>query len=280
MVVLTDRGEAKMSWKNKIIAALVAVGLMTCSSLSYAFGEMEHVNLDVYVYPSGAPLGYIESDVTKPQGFDIDIVYELQRRLFFTLEENRIFPLQFDAAFQRLEEGSADLVVGGISFTQARAEKYDFTPIYFRSCLAVVYSKRHHPEIKSAQDLKGLKVGFQRGTTAADFIDATGGQGVPFDNTILALFQVSDGKLDALIYDRPPMAEFVRTMPNLDLAVTNDVFGEAACEFAFVMPKNYKYTRIINQTMQSMMDDGTIDALLKKWHLEKLDDLRASQAQD
>ena len=227
-----------MSWKNKIIAALVAVGLMTCSSLSYAFGEMEHVNLDVYVYPSGAPLGYIEADVTKPQGFDVDIVYELQRRLFFTLEENRIFPLQFDAAFQRLEEGSADLVIGGISFTQARAEKYDFTPIYFRSC------------------------------------------GVPFDNTILALFQVAEGKLDALIYDRPPMAEFVRTMPNLDLAVTNDVFGEAACEFAFAMPKDYKYTRIINQTMQSMMDDGTIDALLKKWHLEKLDDLRAAQAQD
>ena len=46
------------------------------------------------------------------------------------------------------------------------------------------------------------------------------------------------------------------------------------------MPKDYKYTRIINQTMQSMMDDGTIDALLKKWHLEKLDDLRAAQAQD
>ena len=91
---------------------------------------------------------------------------------------------------------------------------------------------------------------------------------------------MSDGQLDALIYDRPPMAEFVRTMPNLDLAVTNDVFGEAACEFAFAMPKNYPYTRLINQTLQSMIDDGTIDELLKKWHLEKLDDLRAAQAQD
>ena len=264
-------------WKNRVAAAVMAVGLQACSSVSHAMGELENVTLDVFVNPVGAPMGFIEDSVNRPQGIDVDIVYELQRRLLFTLRENRIFPLARDAAFQRLEHGTADLVVGGISYTKERAKKYDFTPIYFRSCLAVVYSKRHHPEIKSAQDLKGLKVGFQRGTTAADFIDATGGQGVPFDNTILALFQVSDGKLDALIYDRPPMAEFVRTMPNLDLAVANDVFGEAACEFAFAMPKDSRYGFLIKDTMNTMLQDGTIDAILEKWHLEKLEDLKKQQ---
>ena len=222
-------------------------------------------------------MGFIEDDVSRPQGVDVDIVYELQRRLLFTLRDNRIFPLQRDIAFGRLENDTADLVIGSISYTKERAKKYDFTPIYYRSCLSVVYSTRHHPEIKSIHDLKGLKVGYERGSTATDFINETGGQGVPFENNIMALFQVADGQLDALIYDRPPMLDFVRTMKNLDLAVTNDVFGEAACEFAFAMPKDSRYGFLIKDTMNTMLQDGTIDAILEKWHLEKLEDLKKQQ---
>lgn len=273
-------GKKKMGWKNKLVAAVLAAGLMAYSSLSNAMGELENVTLDVYVYPAGAPLGFIEADVTRPQGADIDIVYELQRRLLFTLRENRIFPLQRDEAFKRLENGTADLLVGSISYTHERAQKFDFTPIYYRSCLAVVYSKRHHPEIKSMEDLRGLKVGFERGSTAASFIGATGGQGVPFDNNIMALFQVSDGQLDALIYDRPVVADFVREMKSLDLALTDDVFGEAAAEFAYAMPKNSPYSLLINDTFKAMMNDGTVDAILNKWHLERLEDLKKAKAAD
>lgn len=266
-----------MGWKNKIVAAVVAAGLTAFSSLTHAMGELENVTLDVFVYPAGAPLGFIEENVSRPQGVDVDIVYELQRRLLFTLRDNRIFPLQRDVAFARLENDTADLVIGSISYTKERAQKYDFTPIYYRSCLAVVYSSRNHPEIKSIQDLKGLKVGYERGSTAADFIQETGGQGVPFENNIMALFEVADGQLDALIYDRPPMLDFVNTMKTLGLSVTNDVFGEAACEFAFAMPKDSRYTFLINETMNTMLQDGTIDAILKKWHVEKLEDLKQKQ---
>lgn len=269
-----------MGWKNKLVAAVLAAGLMAYSSLSNAMGELENVTLDVFVYPAGAPMGFIEEDVSHPQGSDIDIVHELQRRLLFNLRENRVFPLQRDVAFQRLENGTADLVVGSISYTQARAQKYDFTPIYYRSCLAVVYSKAHHPEIKSIKDLRGLKVGYERGSPASDFIGATGGQGVPFDNNILALFEVSDGTLDALIYDRPVVADFVREMKSMNLAVTNEVFGEDACEFAFAMQKDSPYAPIINDTLKAMMNDGTVDAILNKWHLEKLEDLKKAQASE
>ena len=266
-------------WKNRVAAAVMAVGLLACSSVSHAMGELENVTLDVFVNPVGAPMGFIEDSVNRPQGIDVDIVYELQRRLLFTLRENRIFPLDRDAAFQRLEHGTADLVVGGISYTKERAKKYDFTPIYFRSCLVVVYSKRHHPEIKNMFDLKGLKVGYKRGSPTLNFVEQTGGKGAPFDDNLMALFQVSDGQLDALIYDRPPMVDFVRTMDSLDLAVTNDVFGDEASCFAFALPKDSRYGFLISETLETMLADGTIDAILKKWHAEKVEDLRKNQQQ-
>ena len=264
-------------WKNRVAAAVMAVGLLACSSLCHALGELENVTLDVFVNPVGAPMGFIEDSVNRPQGIDVDIVYELQRRLLFTLRENRIFPLARDAAFQRLEHGTADLVVGGISYTKERAEKYDFTPIYFRSCLSVVYSKRHHPEIKSLDDLRGLKVGIKRHSTTEAYVKQVGAQSVPFDNNFNALFAVSDGRLDALIYDRPAMADFVRVMKTLDLAVTNDIFGEDVCQFAFAMPKNSRRAFLINETLEQMLKDGTVDAILKRWHAEKIEDLRKAQ---
>ena len=266
-----------MGWKNKIIATLVAASLMAFSSLSHANGELENVTMRVYMNPVGAPLSFIEEDVTRPQGIDVDIVYELQRRLLFSLYENRIFPLARDEALYRLEKENADLVIGGISYTKERAEKYDFTPIYFRSCLSVVYSKRHHPEIKSLDDLRGLKVGIKRHSTTEAYVKQVGAQSVPFDNNFNALFAVSDGRLDALIYDRPAMADFVRVMKTLDLAVTNDIFGEDVCQFAFAMPKNSRRAFLINETLEQMLKDGTVDAILKRWHAEKIEDLRKAQ---
>ena len=246
-----------MGWKNKIIATLVAASLMAFSSLSHANGELENVSMRVYMNPVGAPLSFIEED--------------------FTLYENRIFPLARDEALYRLEKENADLVIGGISYTKERAEKYDFTPIYFRSCLSVVYSKRHHPEIKSLDDLRGLKVGIKRHSTTEAYVKQVGAQSVPFDNNFNALFAVSDGRLDALIYDRPAMADFVRVMKTLDLAVTNDIFGEDVCQFAFAMPKNSRKAFLINETLEQMLKDGTVDAILKRWHAEKIEDLRKAQ---
>ena len=266
-----------MGWKNKIVAAVVAAGLTAFSSLTHAMGELENVTLDVFVYPAGAPLGFIEDDVSRPQGVDVDIVYELQRRLLFTLRDNRIFPLQRDIAFGRLENDTADLVIGSISYTKERAQKYDFTPVYYRSCLAVVYSTRNHPEIKSLDDLRGLKVGIKRHSTTEAYVKQVGAQSVPFDNNFNALFAVSDGRLDALIYDRPAMADFVRVMKTLDLAVTNDIFGEDVCQFAFAMPKNSRKAFLINETLEQMLKDGTVDAILKRWHAEKIEDLRKAQ---
>ena len=120
-------------------------------------------------------------------------------------------------------------------------------------------------------------MGYKRGSPTLNFVEQTGGQGVPYDDNLMALFQVSDGQMDALIYDRPPMVDFVRTMSSLDLAVTNDVFGDEASAFAFAMPKGSSYGFLINEALNNMLADGTVDAILKKWHVEKVEDLLKAQ---
>lgn len=257
-----------MRLSKKLICGCAALLGLMFSAPSQAMGELENVTLTVYVNPVGAPHAYLENDITHPQGLDVDIIYELQRRLLFNLRDNRIFPLDRNSAFARMNAGEADLVGGGISYTMARSKIYSFTPIYLSSGLTVVYSPRFHPEIKSSQDVKGLNVGVEKGSTSEDYAAKLGAKPTYFTNNILALFQVANGELDALIYDRPPMDDFVLAVPAVGLKTLDETFGEEACQFAMAMPKDSKYAAIISDTIEAMMIDGTMNALLKKWGVE------------
>ena len=118
-----------MRLSKKLICGCAALLGLMFSAPSQAMGELENVTLTVYVNPVGAPHAYLENDITHPQGLDVDIIYELQRRLLFNLRDNRIYPLDRDSAFARMQAGEADLVGGGISYTMARAKIFKFTPI-------------------------------------------------------------------------------------------------------------------------------------------------------
>lgn len=257
-----------MRLSKKLICGCAALLGLMFSAPSQAMGELENVTLTVYVNPVGAPHAYLENDITHPQGLDVDIIYELQRRLMFNLRDNRIYPLDRASAFARMQAGEADLVGGGISYTMARAKIFKFTPIFLSSGLTVVYSPRFHPEIKSSQDIKGLNVGVEKGATSEDYAAKLGAKTTYFSNNILALFKVANGQLDAIIYDRPPMDDFVLAVPSVGLKTLDETFGEEACQFAMAMPKDSEYADIIADTIEAMMMDGTMTALLKKWGVQ------------
>ena len=258
--------EAVMRFKNQILAsifsAVLSFGML---SPAHGAGELEHVTLAVYVNPAGAPQGFLEDNLLHPRGVEIDIVYELQRRLMFNLKENRIYTLQRLDCFERLRNGTADLVVGGISYTPERAKTYDFTPIFWESSLGVMYSTRRNV-LRSEQDLKGKRIGVERGSTAEEYASKLGATPVQFSNLTLACFLVAIGELDGLIYDRPPIEDFARTVKSANLAVTETPFGQEACMFAFALSKDSPYTEVISNTINQMKEDGTIASILKKWN--------------
>ena len=257
-----------MQWKAKLAAAVAALGITLGSATpSYALGELENVTLTVYVNPVGAPQAFLKDDLARPLGIDVDIIYELQRRLLFNLKENRIFPLSHTEGFKRLKSGQADIVIGGISYTFERSSIYDFTPIFYSSSLAVLYNPKRNPDVHSEKDIRGKRIGVEHGTVAAEFAEQYGANLVYFTNNILASFQVSSGELDGLIYDRPPIADLAHSIPSANLSVTDNYFGDDACQYAFALAKNSPYTEVIANTMEQMMMDGTIDAIMRKWHI-------------
>ena len=255
-----------MHLKHGLIALVMTSSTLFASANAQAAGELEHATLTVVVSPLGSPQAFLKDSIIHPYGIDIDVIYELQKRLGFKLSENRIYAQEREDSFRRIQAGTADIFIGGISRTAAREKIYDFTPVYYASCLGMLYNPVRNPDVKDASDMKGLRVGVSLGSTSADYVKRMGGTPVPYTNSTLAYFQVYTGELDGVFFDRPPLAGFVNDMKFKEFAVTPEgPIGRADSQYAMVLTKNSPYTEVISRTLTEMLNDGTVDRILKKW---------------
>lgn len=100
----------------------------------------------------------IDMDLLKAIAEDQDIQYEVK-------------VLGFNAALQALESGQADAVMAGMSITEERKNKFDFSDPYFDSGVGMAVSKDNE-DIKSYEDLNGQTVAVKTGTEGAAFAES------------------------------------------------------------------------------------------------------------
>jgi polar amino acid transport system substrate-binding protein len=102
----------------------------------------------------GADLDILDA-VAKDQGFQ----YELRR-------------LGFDAAVAALESNQADGVIAGMSITDKRKEKYNFSEPYYDKVRIVMAVAANNTTIKSYADLNGKTVAAKTGTEGARYTES------------------------------------------------------------------------------------------------------------
>ncbi|MBO8416780.1 MAG: amino acid ABC transporter substrate-binding protein [Proteobacteria bacterium] len=259
-----------MHFSFKHLAAAAAAVFLSLQPLSaQADGELSGVSLRVYLDPVNCPFAFFTDNVVKPVGLDADIIYELQKRLGFHLQDERIYPLMRGDQFELLRRGEADIIGGGMSATEDRAKFMDFSPIYFDTGMAVLYSKKLNPGIRSYQDLEGKTVMVPADSSAEVFAR----ENLPNSkieishNITLSYFAVAYGKVDAVIYDRPILTYFADTMPSLNLAVTDETLARNESQYTFGLQPGSPYNRYFMQAFNAIKEDGTLDKLKAKWGL-------------
>ena len=229
---------------------------------------LKGVKLKIMVETNNAPFAFLEGNFARPIGYDIDVVYALQRRLSFDLEENRFFPTSTENGFKMLELKEADILIGGITYDEKRLNKSEASKVIFSSGLSYIYSP-NTKKIDSLVSLKGSLVGVKPNSPAEDYVNRVlGGKTILFHNSVLAFYELAQGKIDAVVADRPSLIYFAKTMPIFHLAVSDDIFDIYSGQFVIYLQKNSPYTEIINKTLNSLEADGTLYKLRKKWFSE------------
>lgn len=193
-------------------------------------------------------------------GFDIDMVNEIATRLDL---ETKYVDTAFDTIFTDVANGKFDLVASAATITPDRQKVVNFSDPYYSAQQALLVPEGS--DINSVEDLDGVTVGAQNGTTGKDFAEnetnASAVQGYP--NGPAAIEAVRNGQVDATIIDQPVAQDAIdKGQTGFEVATTIPT-GEL---YGLAMAKNTPaLLEAVNGALAEMKKDGKLDEIYQKW---------------
>ncbi|MBE6807094.1 MAG: transporter substrate-binding domain-containing protein [Ruminococcaceae bacterium] len=276
---------------KKILSLVLCLAMMVglCCSLT-SCGEDEII---VQTNAFFAPFEYYKG--TDIVGVDVEIMNKVAEKMGKTVTFKNV---EFSAIIDNVAKGEVcDAGAAGITITDERKEKVDFSTPYYTSVQYVIYAANSDIATKTGDNgdyivwdaLKGKTIGVQTDTTgwiyADGEINATedndyGYAGVlygtntelkNFDNAQLAADGIGSNMVDVVIIDELP-AQFI-TDKNSNLKCLplyySGAEGEADApveeQYAICVTKgNTELLNAINEVLKEMMDKGEIEKLVMK----------------
>lgn len=211
---------------------------------------------------------FSENDPTNGEGFESAVAYAVADRLGFSEDQVEWTTVPFNNSYAPGPK-KFDFDINQISITPERERVVDFSTGYYTASQAVVALDKSGIEPGSIDDLKGLKLGAQTGTTSLtalrDVIDPDADP-VVLQNTNIAKQQLLNGQLDAIVADLP--TAFYITGAEIEGSSVVGQFeqpeGESE-EFGLLLEKGSDLTPCTDDAIAELQEDGTLEELQQKW---------------
>lgn len=208
------------------------------------------------------PMGFRDEN-DKIVGFDIDLATEVCNRLGMEL---KVQPISWEAKEMELNNGTIDCIWNGLSVDPEREEAFLLSKPYMENRMIVITMK--DSTIDSRADLKGLKVGVQKGSTALkaaqnDEYVSQAGELVEYDTNVLALTDLPTGRIDAIVMDEV-VANYQLLNQGDNFKILDDALSEEQYAIAF-KKGNTELCDKVNATLAEMISDGKAAEISEKW---------------
>ncbi|TLS38085.1 transporter substrate-binding domain-containing protein [Pseudalkalibacillus caeni] len=199
------------------------------------------------------------------KGIDIDLINAIAEDQGFNIE---LKPMDFGGIIPAIQADQLDVAIAGMSITDDRKKKVDFSDPYFDAGLTLVVSKDNN-DITKPEDLKGKVVAVKNGTTGADkaqeLKDEVGIKEIRQFNDSPSMFQeVSNGNADVLIEDYPVIAYAIKSK-DLGLKTVGDRLNGDQYGIAVKKGENQELLKMINEGLQNLRDNGKYDEIINTY---------------
>jgi ABC-type amino acid transport substrate-binding protein len=197
------------------------------------------------------------------QGFDVDIVNEVAKRLDLEAE---FVKTPFDPIFRNLAQGRFDMVASATTITPEREKTVDFSVPYFPADQSLMVKRGS--DIRTTDDLEDKRVGAQVGTTGADYAKdkVKGAETIrTYDLVDDAFKALQAGQVDAVIADFPVQKYAERSRKELQVVQRIETGEEYGLGFN---KEDTKLREEVNKALNEMKEDGTYTRIYKKWFEE------------
>ena len=240
---------------------LLAASLIACggsqsneaanTNASTAAGTTYKIATDV----AFAPFEY-QAASGEYEGIDIELLDAIAKDQGFEYE---LDPVGFDAALQNVQSGQADGVIAGMSITEERREKFDFSDPYYDStvCCATLADS----EINKLEDLNGKNVAVKDGTEsqkwAESIKDKYGFTTTTFTDSA-TMYQEVGGNSVACFEDTPVMAYSISQYKATEGKEGKNfkIIGEVSPDDAFASQYGFAVQKGKNTELLKKFNDG------------------------
>jgi polar amino acid transport system substrate-binding protein len=208
------------------------------------------------------PFEYIENG--QFVGFDMDLMREIAKIAGFEL---KFVDMSFDSLIPALRAGQIDVAAAAMTITEERKKVVDFSMPYWSADQSII--------VKADSDFTitvlfgKYRIGVQTGTTGDLWCTENLVQKglLPernlkrYDTFILALSDLLNGNIDAIVLDSPVANRFAATKPVkvVGIIVTGEQYGIA------VRKGNKELLDKINQALKTLIETGKINELIDKY---------------
>jgi glutamine transport system substrate-binding protein len=172
--------------------------------------------------------------------------------------------MDFNGIIPGLQTRQLDVGIAGMTIKPERAEVVDFSDPYYDAGLLILV-RNDTTDIAAIEDLKGKVVSTKLGTTSEDFAkkNAAAKEVKLFPNNDAMFLELMSGGADAVIFDSPVIAEFMRTAGQGQVKVVGPLYMGQSYGIAF--PKGSELVPKVNAALKQLREDGTYNALYRKW---------------
>ncbi|WP_183094533.1 ABC transporter substrate-binding protein [Nocardioides stalactiti] len=210
-----------------------------------------------------------DNDPTNGKGYESAVAYAVAEELGFTADQVKWIKVGFNS-LAKSGEKPFDFDINQISITPERDEVVDFSEGYYSAAQAVIALKGSPAaEATSLEDLKGLKLGAQTGTTSLTAIREViqpDQDPAVLDDTNVAKQQLQNGQLDAILADLPT-AFYISAVeiPDSVLVGQFQVEGGDTEEFGLLFEQGSELLPCVNLALETLEEDGTLAAIEQEW---------------
>lgn len=267
---------------RKKIAVIAAIALLLNAAVIFAGGKKEEkaavdtslsdvkskgffvLGLD----DSFPPMGF-RDEKGNIVGFDIDMAREAAKRMGVEL---KLQPVDWDGVILSLNKGDIDLIWNGMTITEARMERINFSKPYLANSQAITVLSGS--AISKKGDLAGKRVGVQMGSPSEDAMAADAEVGGKFGEIRKyskypeALLDLSAGRIDAVVGDAIMVRYFLSKKPG-EYRVLADHFGAEEYGIGFRKADN-SFREAVDAALDEMRKDGKAAEISKEWFGENI----------
>ncbi len=203
------------------------------------------------------------NDKNEIVGFDVDLANAIAKKMG---RELKIEDMAFDSLIPALLANKIDMVVAGMTITDQRKQKVNFSDPYYETGLVWVV-RANDDRIKTAKDLEGKTLSTQTGTTSD--IQASKIPGVNmkrFQQFTDALLEVPAGRVDACIVNEPTAIDYVSKHPEVKIGGKLQFEGtDRQFNGIAVRKEDTQLLSDINKALQDLKDSGEYNKMVDKW---------------